>query len=93
MNEYSFRMNNWKEGRFSTTQSSFQTKKSFNNIVNMNVNHFNSSDKQQDTFSKYIKKSIKFYNKNYESLLKENVMKKFDVITFKSIKNIRKKQS
>jgi hypothetical protein len=85
-------MNNWKEGRFSSTQSSFQTKKSFNTIVNMNVNYTN-LEKQQDLLSKYIKKSMKFYNKSYESLLKEKVMKKFDVITFKSIKNIKKKQS
>ena len=34
----------------------------------------------------YVAKSMKFYNKNYEDLLKEGMLTKFDNVTLKTIK-------
>ena len=34
----------------------------------------------------YIDKSLKFYNKNFEDLLKESMLNKFDSVTYKTIK-------
>ena len=34
----------------------------------------------------YIAKSMKFYHKNYEDLLKEGMLSKFDNVTLKTIK-------
>ena len=94
INEYSFKMNNWKESKFASTQSSFKTKKSFNNIVNMNImsSKVVNADNSQVGFNKYITKSMRFYNKSYEELLKENLSNRFDSVTLKSIKNIRKQK-
>ena len=88
-NEYSYKMNNWKEAKFSSTESSFKTKKRFNNIVNMNLmsSKDESFNKSKVDYNKYITKSMKFYNKTYEELLRENLSNRFDSITLKSIKN------
>jgi hypothetical protein len=95
ISEYSFRMNNWKEAKFSSTQSSFDTKKSFNNIIKLNVN-YNNADSKSSTqlgFNKYVTKDMKFYNKSYEELLQENLVKRFDSVTFKSLKHNSKQKT
>ncbi len=70
-------MNNFREGKFSQSQSSFFPKRSFNKIVNLNllnskefVENFvktsddNPDDKQKE-INDFIKKSMKFYSKIY----------------------------
>ena len=83
-------MNNWKEAKFSSSQSSFMNKKSFNSIINLNTK--SEKTKPSFSFSKYITKDMKFYNKSFEELLKENMTKKFDSVTFTSIKHKKKSQ-
>jgi hypothetical protein len=34
----------------------------------------------------YVAKTMKFYHKNYEDLLKEGLLNKFDNVTYKTIK-------
>ena len=42
--------------------------------------------KDKNSLTQYVDKSLKFYNKNFEDLLKESMLTKFDGVTYKSIK-------
>jgi len=93
----SLKMNNYSDGKFSNTASSFWPKKSFNKIIQLNImNSLKFKEKlgfkdeensyRYNEIENYIKKSMKFYNKNYDDLLKESMITKFDSITLKTIK-------
>ena len=93
VNETSLKMNNFAEGKFLSNYTSFWPKKSFNKIVNLNLLRSDAVlsyllNKQGDikNSNNYVAKSMKFYKKNYEDLLKEGLLTKFDNVTFKSIK-------
>ena len=76
MTEKALKMNNFSEGKFSTSSTSFWPKKSFNKIINLNL--LNSKKFKENVgievdenayksneFSDYIHKSMKFYSKTY----------------------------
>ncbi len=95
--EKALKMNNFSQGRFTKTEDSFWPKKSYNKIINLNLlnsakfieNIMNKNSQKEKglkgEINAYIDKSIKFYNKNFEDLLKESMLTKFDSVTFKSI--------
>ena len=91
--EASLKMNNFAEGKFITGYTSFWPKKSFNKIVNLNLlnsdaflANLTSDQKSFKESNNYVAKSMKFYHKNYEDLLKEGLLNKFDNVTYKTIK-------
>lgn len=101
LTEKSLKMNNFSDGKFAKTTDSFWPKKSHNKIINLNLlnsakfleNVMSKKNKQgendptgQNELNTYIDKSLKFYNKNFEDLLKESMLTKFDNVTYKSIK-------
>ena len=91
--DISLKMNNYAEGKFLSNYTSFWPKKSYNKIINLNllnseafvsnlVPDINLLKKNKG----YISKSIKFYNKNYQDLMKEGLLTKFDNVTYKTIR-------
>ena len=40
----------------------------------------------KEGISHFLKNTLKFYGKNYETLLKEGLLNKFDNVTYKTIK-------
>ena len=89
----SLKMNNFANGRFANVHSSFFPKKSFNQLINLNL--LNSQKFLENVIGnkkKFIKKhydigkAMKFYNKNYEDLLKDELLSRFDNVTYKTIK-------
>ena len=66
-------------------------KKTFNKIINLNllnnkefVKTFVKNQKQFAKGKDPIAKSFKFYKKNYNDLLKDEMMSRFDNVTFKT---------
>ena len=87
------KMNNFAEGKFISNYTSFWPKKSFNKIVNLNLLNSDAFlanlTADQNAFresNNYVAKSMKFYHKNYEDLLKEGLLARFDNVTYKTIK-------
>ena len=91
--DISLKMNNYAEGKFLSNYTSFWPKKSYNKIINLNllnseafvsnlVPDINVLKKNKG----YVAKSIKFYNKNYQDLMKEGLLTKFDNVTYKTIR-------
>lgn len=90
------KMNNFANAEFAKTTDSFWPKKSHNKIINLNLlnsekfieNLVNKKNEkpEQNSLTQYVDKSLKFYNKNFEDLLKESMLTKFDGVTYKSIK-------
>ena len=71
-------MNNFSDGDFSTTKSSFFPKKSYNKIVNMNlinskefmrhnmntdINEKGKDENQNNEMNEFIKRSMRYYSK------------------------------
>lgn len=89
--DLSLKMNYYSEGKFLSNYSSFEPKKSFNKFVNLNLlkskpfldNVFGETNIEGN--NDYIAKSMKFYNKNYDDLLKESMVTRFDNVTYKTI--------
>jgi hypothetical protein len=86
-------MNNYAEGKFIKNYTSFWPKKTFNKIINLNllnsdafINNVVGDKKKLEKENNYIAKSMKFYNKNYEDLMKEGMLNRFDNVTYKTIK-------
>ena len=93
VNETSLKMNNYAEGKFLSNYTSFWPKKSFNKIVNLNLlksdaffSYLLNNQGDIKKANNYVTKSMKFYHKNYEDLLKEGMLSKFDNVTLKTIK-------
>jgi hypothetical protein len=95
--DQSLKMNNYAEGKFRSNFTSFWPKKSFNKIVNLNLlnsdtflsNILGDKNKIQKE-NNYIAKSMRFYKKNYEDLMKEGMLNRFDNVTYKTIKKENK---
>ena len=97
--QLSLKLNNYKNRGFTTMHSSFWPKKSYNKIVNLNLlkskKFLNNVVGNQNNLLKQFKgleTSLKFYNKNYEDILRENFLERFDNVTYKSIKRDHSKQ-
>ena len=88
----SLKMNNYSNSNFSKVYSSFFPKKSFNQLINLNLlnsqkfleNIIGNKDKFIQKHS-HIGKVMKFYNKNYDDLLKDELISRFDNVTYKTI--------
>lgn len=98
--EDSLKMNNYADSKFLNTRSSFWPKKSFNKFINLNLLNSNKflenalgNTKDLKTENDYIAKSMKFYNKNFDDLLKESMLTKFDNVTYKTIRKENKLDS
>ncbi len=93
-------MNDFKDSKFGQTSTMFFPKRSFNKGVNMNLlNNMNFAENMKinendnakiEQINQYIKKSMRFYNKNLDDLTRENTTNKFDNITFKTVKRKNK---
>jgi len=89
-------MNGYKDSKFAQTTTMFFPKRSFNKGINMgllnNINFaenmkLNENDNAKiEQINQYIKKSMRFYNKNLDDIAREGAINKFDSITFKTIK-------
>ena len=89
----SLKMNHFAEGKIRGNYNTFLPKKSFNKIVNLNLMNSNKlidylliNRKGALQNNDSIIKSLKFYSKNFQDLLKETSSGKFDNITYKTIK-------
>ena len=97
LTEETLKMNHFSNGKFSSNFSSFWPHKSFNKIINLNImnsekfieNAFGNK-KNMEKKNDILAKSMKFYTKNYEELLKESLLSKFDNVTYKSIPKFSK---
>ena len=96
LNDKGLKLNEYSTQKFRKTITSFFPKKSFNNIVNMNMmtgNVFEDGYKDDDiNFKKEeIKQRMKIKNRNLGKLIKEGELKRFDNFsyrTFHKTKNI-----
>ena len=91
--DMSLKMNNYAEGKFLSNYTSFWPKKSFNKIINLNllnsdtfISNFVKDKNKIKNSGNYITRSIRFYNKNFNDLIREGMLNKFDNITLKTIK-------
>ena len=97
--QLSLKLNNYKNRGFAKMNSSFWPKKSFNKIINLNLlkskKFLNNVIGNQNNLLRQFKglgTSLKFYNKNYEDIMRENFLERFDNVTYKSIKRDHSKQ-
>ena len=98
--EYSLNMNNYSNRDFGNIKTTFFPKKSFNKIINLNLLRskkffgniiFGETRKKFKKTNPLIEKIIRFYSKNYENILKEKNLNKFDSITYKKHDEPRRK--
>ena len=97
--QLSLKLNNYKDRGFAKMNSSFWPKKSFNKIINLNLlkskKFLNNVIGNQNNLLRQFKglgTSLKFYNKNYEDIMRENFLERFDNVTYKTIKRDHSKQ-
>ena len=84
--EKTLRNNNYPNSKFMSATTSFWPKRSFNTIVNLNLMNsdkfIKDTDEANNAKREIIKNSLK--KNNYEQLIKEGALNKFDNITFKT---------
>ena len=89
-NDKTLKLNGYSEGKFLSTYNSFFPKESFNTIVNLSLLRGSIINKNMDEYNeKQIEKLINriiFKNKNFEQLILDGALNKFDKITFKTDK-------
>ena len=97
--QLSLKLNNYKNRGFPKMQSSFFPKKSFNKIVNLNLlkskKFLNNVIGNENLFFRQFKglgTSLRFYNKNYEDIMRDNFLERFDNVTYKTIKKEHSKK-
>ncbi len=95
INEKSLQLNNYSNSKYLNASNSFWPKKSYNNIINLNLlnNHFLNNDDYDEGFKsqrEILKTSLSFFHKNYDEMIKEGALNKFDNITYKTIKRENK---
>lgn len=93
-------MNNFSEGKYLGSYTSFFPKRSFNKNINMALLN---SDKietglieNKPEFNKlgtFFARTMRFYRKDIDELMKENEDPKFDYVTYKSMERKRNKSS
>ena len=91
--QLSLKLNNYKNRGFANIQSSFAPKKSFNKIINLNLlkskKFLNDVIGNKNVFYRQFKglgTSLRYYNKNYEDIMRDNFLERFDNVTYKTIK-------
>ena len=91
---YSLKLNNYRNRDFTSFKSSFWPKISFNKVINLNLlkskkflDNIIFEENKKEIKNNLIGKALKFYNKNYEEIFKEDALPKFDNITYKSFSN------
>ena len=99
MTQLSLKLNNYRNRGFTTLTSSFFPKLSFNKIINLNLlkskkflNNVIGNQRKFKSQFKDLGKALTFYNKNYEDILRENFLGRFDNVTYKSIDKEKSKQ-
>ena len=91
INEKTLELNGYSNGYLRPSKSYFFPKKSYNNIINLNLINANifknkiNSDEINEKIN-LIKNEINFNYKGYEELIKEGALKRFDGVTYKSYK-------
>ena len=96
MNDKALKLNEYSNQKLAKTFTDFFPKKSFNNIVNMNImsgKNFIEENKIEDLDNKKkeMKERLRLKNKNLGKLIKEGGLKRFDnfnLRTFHKTKNI-----
>ena len=96
MTAQSLKLNNYSNCGFQNSKSSFFPKLSYNKIINLNLlrskKFLDEVIGDKENLNKkhyYLSKALKFYNKNYEKIMNENYLSRFDCVTYKTIKNDR----
>ena len=89
-------LNNYSEGKYIPASNSFFPKNSFNNIINVGYVHSNAfkeknTDEDIQAKKKQIEKKISLSNINYEELINEGALKKFDNFNYKTITKEKKR--
>ena len=97
--QLSLKLNNYKNRGFAKMHSSFFPKKSFNKIVNLNLlkskKFLNNVIGNENLFFRQFKgsgTSLRFYNKNFEDIMRDNFLERFDNVTYKTIKKEHSKK-
>ena len=88
MTEKSLQLNSYYNGKLMSPSNSFFFFFFFNNIINLhllNYENLNGKDGLSDYQKEHLKTISNFYHKNYDELIKEGGLNKFDNITFKTI--------
>ena len=95
----SLKSNNFTNRGFAKMHSSFFPKKSFNKVINLNLlkskkflNNVIGNEKFPFRQFKGLGTSLRFYNKNYDDIMRENCLERFDNVTFKAIKKDHSKK-
>ena len=86
-NDKALQLNGYSEGKFLSSINSFFPKESFNKIINLSL--LRGKDMRDEIMKKYNEKQIekiisKIGNKNYEKIILDGALDKFDKITFKT---------
>ena len=101
LTEFSLNMNNYKNRDFGNLRTSFFPKKSFNKVINLNLMKskkffgniiFGESRRKFGKRNPLMAKIIRFYNRNYEAIINEKNLDKFDNVTYKGYSNIERKK-
>ena len=92
----SFELNNFSDGKYIPASSSFFPKRSFNNIINVgfaNSKSFKVIDTDEDILAKklQITQKLRLNHVNYEELVNEGALNKFDNFSYKTILKKKKK--
>ena len=100
LSEFSLNMNNYKNRDFGTMRTSFFPKQSFNKMINLNLLRskkffgniiFGEKRKKFKKNNPLLAKVIRFYRNNFENVMLERNLKKFDNVTYKGIDNNKNK--
>jgi hypothetical protein len=96
MTEKSLKLNYFSNSKFINPYTSFFPKRSFNNIINLNLINSDKgishilNDEGFELKRNILKNSLNFYHKNFDELIKEGALNKFDNVTYKTIKHEHK---
>ena len=92
----SLQLNQYKDGKYIPASNSFFPKKSFNNIINVGFSNSksfkeNNDDEDIQSKKKQILNKLSLNHINYEELVKEGALRKFDNFSYKTILKEKKK--
>jgi hypothetical protein len=92
----SLQLNKYGDGKYIPASNSFFPKKSFNNIINVGFSNSksfkeNNNDEDIQSKKKQILNKLSLNHINYEELVKEGALRKFDNFSYKTILKEKKK--
>ena len=91
INEKSLKLNNFSNSKFLNPSNSFWPKRSYNNIINLNLLKNNSlnygkyKDESLEKQKQILKTELNFLYKDKNELINEGALNRFDNITYKTI--------